>query len=167
MNIEKEYKYVLNKNMIGDIINSIDTHGCITMQIEQHYFNDSTRVRQIINNVGVASCFFTMKLPLPDGNGFYEFEKHIDKAEFDAMKALASTHVYKIRKAFHYGNHKWEVDFFYNEQDKIILILIEVEVKEHEGRPSDFPVFLKDYIIQDVTFGDKTYSNYYIPQNFN
>lgn len=166
MNIEKEYKYLLDETKLDDIVKALDNCGydVETLSISQHYFNEQTRVRKINDSSIDSKFYYTFKIPLPNGNGCYEFEKAIDIDEYYAMKELAVHNLFKIRKSFFDNENTWEIDFIYDVDRIIKMIMVEVEVSNDSTRPTYFPEFLKPFLKEEIVFGDKKYSNYYIAQ---
>ena len=107
--------------------------------------------------VRVRTCnekgYLTIKGPSPDGGlSRYEFEKEITPAEAEELMKLCEPGIIdKTRYLVRSGNHVFEVDEFYGENEG--LVIAEVELSS-ENEPFEKP----DFIGQEVT-GDIRYYN--------
>ena len=107
--------------------------------------------------VRVRTCnekgYLTIKGPSPDGGlSRYEFEKEITPAEAEELMKLCEPGIIdKTRYLVRSGNHVFEVDEFYGENEG--LVIAEVELAS-ENEPFEKP----DFIGQEVT-GDIRYYN--------
>ena len=97
--------------------------------------------------------FITIKGPSLDGGlSRYEFEQEIPLADAEQLMKLCEAGVIdKTRWLVKSGNHTFEVDEFYGENEG--LVMAEVELRS-EDEPFEKP----DFIGQEVT-GDRRYYN--------
>lgn len=97
--------------------------------------------------------FLTIKGPSSDdGTTRYEFEHKIEKKDADALLKLCGNKVIdKIRYYVPIGNHVFEVDEFFAENQGLIVAEVELNDKDEN--------YIKpDFIDQEVT-GDRRYYN--------
>lgn len=103
--------------------------------------------------------YLTIKGPSLDGGlSRYEFEKEITVAEAEQLFRLCEPGIIdKTRYLISYGNHTWEVDEFYGDNEG--LLMAEVELSS-PAEPFEKP----DFIGIEVT-GDRRYYNSHLRLN--
>ena len=121
-------------------------------RIQQGYIC-SSHGRTVRVRLRDARGYLTIKGPSEDGGlSRYEFEKEITKEEAEQLMRLCEPGVIdKTRWLVKSGNHTFEVDEFYGENEG--LVMAEVELGS-EDEPYEKP----DFIGQEVT-GDRRYYN--------
>ena len=103
--------------------------------------------------------YLTIKGPSKDGGlSRYEFEKEITKAEAEQLMKLCEPGVIdKTRWLVKSGNHTFEVDEFYGENEGLVMAEVELGSEdEHYEKP--------DFIGREVT-GDHRYYNSHLRKN--
>jgi CYTH domain-containing protein len=65
----------------------------------------------------------------------------------------------KMRSVIFYQKLKWEVDFFYDQNDQCYFTMAEVEMPEGKDRPKEIPPFLKEYCLYEVPLTDDRFAN--------
>ena len=103
--------------------------------------------------------YLTIKGPSVDGGlSRYEFEKEISLDEAEHLFQLCEPGIIdKTRYLVKSGNHTFEVDEFYGDNEG--LVMAEVELQS-----PDEPFLKPDFIAQEVT-GDRRYYNSHLRQN--
>jgi CYTH domain-containing protein len=106
-----------------------------------------------------ARGYLTIKGPARNGGfGHYEFEKEITLTEAEELMRLCEPGIIdKTRYLVKSGQHTFEVDEFYGENDG--LVMAEVELGS-EDEPYEKP----DFIGKEVT-GDRRYYNSHLREN--
>jgi len=104
------------------------------------------------------SAFLTIKGPSADGGlSRYEFEKEITLDEAKHLFALCEPGIIdKTRYLVRSGQHVFEVDEFYGENQGLVIAEVELSAP---GEPYEKP----DFIGEEVT-GDRRYYNSYLRQ---
>ncbi|MFG6685163.1 CYTH domain-containing protein [Mariniflexile sp. HNIBRBA6329] len=143
--IEIERKFLV-------ISNSYKTEAFKSSRITQGFLNThkerTVRIR-LKNNVG----FITVKgASTKDGLSRFEWEKEITKYEAEALLKLCEPVVIdKTRYEIKVGNHVFEVDEFYGENDGLVIAEVELNTE-------DEAFFKPDWLGKEVT-GDIKYYN--------
>lgn len=118
-------------------------------RIKQGYFAAENTVRVRIRD---DKAYLTIKGPSRNGLSRYEFEKEITLDEANHLMELCAPGVIdKTRYLVKCGNHTFEVDEFYGDNQG--LVMAEVELGS-EDEPFDKP----DFIGMEVT-GDRRFYN--------
>lgn len=129
-------------------------------RIKQGYIC-SMRGRTVRVRIRDEKGYLTIKGP-SDENGIsrYEWEKEIalNEAE-ELMKLCEPGKIDKTRYLVKWGNHTFEVDEFYGENDG--LTVAEVELNS-ENEPFEYPPFLAEEVTGDV----KYYNSFLIKKPF-
>ena len=104
------------------------------------------------------SAFLTIKGPSADGGlSRYEFEKEITLDEAKHLFALCEPGIIdKTRYLVRSGQHVFEVDEFYGENQGLVIAEVELSAP-------DEPYEKPDFICEEVT-GDRRYYNSYLRQ---
>ena len=104
------------------------------------------------------SAFLTIKGPSADGGlSRYEFEKEITLDEAKHLFALCEPGIIdKTRYLVRSGQHVFEVDEFYGENQGLVIAEVELSAP-------DEPYEKPDFIGEEVT-GDRRYYNSYLRQ---
>ena len=104
------------------------------------------------------SAFLTIKGPSADGGlSRYEFEKEITLDEAKHLFALCEPGIIdKTRYLVRSGQHVFEVDEFYGENQGLVMAEVELSAP-------DEPYVKPDFIGEEVT-GDRRYYNSYLRQ---
>ena len=130
--------------------------------------SSSSRIRQgyLVSGRGCSVCvrirddrgYLTIKGPSRNGGlTRYEFEKEITFEEAEQLMQLCEPGIIdKTRYLVPYGNHVFEVDEFYGDNEG--LVMAEVELKS-EDEPFEKPSFIG----QEVT-GDRRFYNSHMRQ---
>lgn len=143
--IEIERKFLV-------ISNSYKTEAFKSSRITQGFLNThkerTVRIR-LKNNVG----FITVKgASTKDGLSRFEWEKEITKDEAEALLKLCEPGVIdKTRYEIKAGNHVFEVDEFYGENDGLVIAEVELNTEKEA-------FFKPDWLGKEVT-GDIKYYN--------
>ncbi|SRR6266403_1081720 len=145
---EIEYKFLVNKELLPELDNSVT--------IVQGYLSDNPTVRVRIctkhplQSYGSNQGFITVK-----GKGLIsreEFEYEIPYTDAIAMLSLCSKKLMKERFVIKINdNLKWEIDFFKEKNDGLVVAEIEVPF---EGFEFDKPI----WVLEDVS-GKPEYLN--------
>ena len=100
-----------------------------------------------------ARGYLTIKGPARNGGfGHYEFEKEITLTEAEELMRLCEPGIIdKTRYLVKSGQHTFEVDEFYGENEGLVMAEVELD---SEDEPYEKP----DFIGEEVT-GDKRYNN--------
>jgi CYTH domain-containing protein len=132
--------------------------ACSSSRIKQGYIA-SGHGRTVRVRTRDHSAFLTIKGPSLDGGlSRYEFEKEITLDEAAHLFQLCEPGIIdKTRYLVEYGNHTFEVDEFYGDNEG--LVMAEVELSS-----PDEPYEKPDFIGQEVT-GDRRFYNSHLRQN--
>ncbi len=153
-NVEIERKYVIEK---PDVEKMRACDGYTASEIVQIYLASPIGVTRRIRSRAYPdriSYFETSKIRI-DKMSSHEFEREIDKAEFDSLATLADPQrrpIIKTRYTFTYSSQLFEVDV-YPEWERTCIMETELKTRDTEV---EFPDFI--HVVSEVT-GDKRYSN--------
>lgn len=145
MGVEIERRFlVLN----GDLVPAGQDH-----QVKQGYMysgsNGTVRFR-----VWDDQGFVTIKgKPLPGHFGRSEYEYQIPAEDAENMIATLCGErvIYKTRRVIEIGDLTWEVDFFHDFHEGLIIAEVEIDSEEQE-------ITLPNFVGREIT-GEKGYSN--------
>ena len=160
-NVEIERKYVIEKPSV-EKMRACD--GYTSSEIVQIYLTSPAGItRRIRSRVypDRTLYFETSKVRI-DNISSHEYERKIDKAEFDSLSRLADparSPIIKTRHTFAYSNQLFEIDV-YPEWEHTCIMETELETRDTEVKMPDFI-----HIIAEVT-GDKRYSNASMSRKF-
>jgi CYTH domain-containing protein len=106
-----------------------------------------------------ACGYLTIKGPSENGGlSRYEFEKEITKEEAEQLMRLCEPGIIdKTRWLVKSGNHTFEVDEFYGENEGLVIAEVELRSEDESYEKPDF-------IGQEVT-GDRRYYNSHLRKN--
>lgn len=153
-NLEIERKYIIKKPPFEKMAAE---KGYTSSEIVQIYLASPKGVTHRIRSRAYSDkvlYYETTKVRI-DKMSSHEYEREIDKSEFDALSGQIATDsrpIVKTRHTFDYLGQTFEVDVYPEWEHTCIM---ETELPSRETTV-DFPDFIK--IIAEVT-GDKRYSN--------
>ena len=141
--IEIERKFLVNSN-------AFKNEAFIKNRISQGFLN-THKERTVRVRVTGAKGFITVKgASSSDGLKRFEWEKEIPVNEAKALLKLCEpTIIDKIRYEVKVGNHIFEVDEFYGENEG--LIIAEVELNS-ENDPFEKPIWLAKEVTGDIKY---------------
>lgn len=161
MNIETEYKFIIEKPDVETLKSMPDYTESKITQIYLASQNTTHRVRRREYSDGNVIYTENKKVRISKMSST-EFEREIDEAEYVALSRGiedGAAPLFKIRRTFLYGGKTFELDF-YDAWGKSCVMEVELE---GEDEKIDFPPFIK--ILRDVT-GNKSYSNHSMAHRF-
>lgn len=138
--IENELKYVL----LLDCENLLAAQLPTPAILEQAYLPGNGRIRAVSRD----KCWFTYKLPTPDG--LFELEKELSYGDFTALLPHAETRLMKRRYQAQDGKVHWDIDFFYTETGETYFAMAEAEMPVWMGAPPRILPLLEDLIVYAV-----------------
>lgn len=161
MPTEHEYKYVLkfDSKLVLDMV----LQGDKIEYIEQGYLGsgkgNTVRIRCITKNKNTKpkkTWYYTFKRKVKGRN--IEIEKKIDARDGADLWGECTSKLRKKRCTFFY-KERWEVDLFYDANEKFYFAMAEIEMKEGSPPPSKLPDFLKKKVLYAVPLTDERFSN--------
>jgi len=157
MPTEHEYKTVISLDLANDfhhptLVKMAKEH----QHIKQGYLDSgdgmTTRIRCIDNQKWILT--FKQKV----GDRIIEIEQELDDRDGQDLWSICVRKLKKNRYVIEDNGIKWELDFFNNENN-IYFVLLEVELPEGSSRPKTVPEFLKEYVLYEVPLTDSQFSN--------
>lgn len=155
MNIETEYKFIIEKPDEGLIRSMPDYTESRITQIYLASENTTHRVRRREYTDGKIVYTENKKVRISKMSST-EFEREISEDEYTNLSSgieEGAAPLFKTRRTFSYRGKTFELDY-YERWKKTCIMEIELE---REDEQIDFPPFIK--ILRDVT-GNKSYSNH-------
>ena len=147
--IEIERKFLVKK---GD---AYKREAYSSSRIKQGYFAAVNTVRVRIRD---DKAYLTIKGPSRNGLSRYEFEKEISLDEAEHLMALCAPGVIdKTRYLVKAGNHTFEVDEFYGDNEGLVLAEVELGSEDETFEKPDF-------VGMEVT-GDRRFYNSHMREN--
>jgi len=173
MAIENELKYVLlPKNEVGFMLD-LELLGTTTVdKITQGYLLGGARIRSIVNKYEFpypdpdtgelvypdANLKFTYKIRV--GADLVEIETDLSQADYNRLITVARNTIVKTRITVPDGDLNWEVDFFHDEyNNNLYLVMAEVEMAEGVEAPDTIPAFITDNLLYAVDREDRRFDN--------
>lgn len=171
--IENERKYVLlPKNEIG-FMTDLELMGTTTVdKITQGYLPGGARIRSIVNKYEYPYMDpDTQEMVFPAGNlkftykvrvgaDLVEIETDLSQADYNKLITIARGTIVKTRITVPVGDLKWEVDFFHDEYNaNLYLVMAEVEMPEGVDAPAEIPSFITDHLLYAVDREDRRFDN--------
>lgn len=149
MNLEIEYRYLIDRSFFNNHIRGVITPSIITQSylIHQKEFHMRLRVEHPANKPSEKKATLTTKTGKKPKRQEYEITIPLDYAEVLYQNALST--LTKWRYKVEYSGLTWEIDY-YPDHD---LVIGEVEVPSE-----DFQVLLPNWALNEVTLDNK-YSN--------
>jgi CYTH domain-containing protein len=173
MSIENERKYVLlPTNDVGFMTDLELMPDATVHRIFQAYLPGGPRIRSIKNKYDFTKLSAEGEL-VPPASGLYKFtyklmvnselieiETDIEKSDFDKLAVASSGRISKTRVTIPDGNLNWEVDFFHDEINaNLYLVMAEVELPEGVDAPATVPAFVADNLLYLVERDDLRFVN--------
>lgn len=152
MKQEIERKFLLTDN-------SWKTEGIVGVDYKQAYLA-SNMDRTVRIRVAGSQGYITIKGPTIENSiahAEYEYEIPKSDAEYLFNNLCEPGKVEKTRYKLPYGNHIWEIDVFYGDNEGLIMAEVEME-SEHED------VLLPPWVGTEVT-GNSQYANAMLAKN--
>lgn len=157
MPIENELKFVLNKGIIQELINS----NFRNEKISQGYLvigeNFSLRIRETIG-LNETQYFLTYKHFLK--NRLIELENKIVESEQEIIDLweVCKNKLTKKRYSFERDGNLWSIDLFYDANEAVYFVLMEVEFSDpNQKDPGEIP--FSEYLLFSVPRNDDRFSN--------
>lgn len=171
--IENERKYVLlPKNEIG-LMSDLELMGTTTVdKIFQAYLPGNARIRRKVNKYACGYVdpdtkeyvapedekFFTYKVLTT--SGLVEIETELSDADWERLFPVAQRKIVKTRISVPVGDLTWEVDFFHDEYNaNLYLVMAEVELPEGVDAPDEIPAFVSTNLLYAVERDDRRFDN--------
>jgi CYTH domain-containing protein len=173
MAIENERKYILfpaNDVMFMTDLECMD--GATVHNIQQGYLPGGPRIRRVKNKYDhdiydyngnivkevAAEYKFTYKIRI--GADLVEIETDIARADYEKLTQAAKGGIRKTRVTIPEGDLKWEVDFFHDEENaNLYLVMAEVELPEGVDAPETVPQYITDNLLHLVGREDRRFDN--------
>jgi len=149
MAIENELKYLLPLDFDASRL-----HGWQKHDIRQAYLNDGPRIRQID-----GAYVFTYKKWIPQVKELVEIETAISQEDFELLWSQRVQSLEKTRYEKHIGNAEWVVDFLYDAEGRVFVVMAEVELPRYQARPDSIPAEIAAHILYAVDAGDNRFTN--------
>ncbi len=158
MGIEIERKFLVKDIFVH--FEHTDSIYYSEINIRQGYFNKG-RIRIRIISSGIYEederAFLTIKSKR-EHISRYEFEYEIPLNDaYSMMDLFCKNIISKTRYSFKDNDKRWEVDFFNDDNDGLVLAEVELESEEEK-------VVLPKWVGKEVS-GDKRYYNKYLSKN--
>jgi CYTH domain-containing protein len=173
MAIENERKFILLPKSDVGYMTDLELLGTTTVdKIFQAYLPGNARIRRIVNKYAYgypdpdtqawiepeSVMKFTYKLHT--AGGLVEIETDLSQSDFDNLFPIAQRQIVKTRITVPEGDLNWEVDFFHDEyNNNLYLVMAEVELPEGVDAPDTIPAFITDHLLHVVDRDDRRFDN--------
>lgn len=157
MPVEIEFKYVLDPTNLEELLKDIST-TCV--DIKHVYLEKGIRFRSLKQS-SHTEYEFTYKTKIEVGH--LEINKHVSEDDFNLALMKSRTILHKKRYIID-KKHKWEIDFFIDDEMETYFCMMECEVSNPDIIPdiNELPEFIRERIIKNVVLDDQRYSSYNI-----